>query len=207
MLLDRVTKPRNKQAIKAVRRQIDEIVSRVNDYRFSMVSHSISFTQGIPGDELVFYMAIDIDPEGSEDRFEFWFTREPDGRFLNNNKNLFAMSLESSEPNDYWQISISKEQFLTPDLFDELLSWIFEEWKTVDLLFETEDDVEEFAAKFEIILPYRIYGSEYDIEPSPKSGGKKAAAAATATGFFVAYTEEEVSYADDDDSGFDFPEF
>jgi hypothetical protein len=57
MLLDRATKPKNKQAIKAVRRHIDEIVSGVNDYRFSMISHSISFTQGIPGDELVFYMA------------------------------------------------------------------------------------------------------------------------------------------------------
>lgn len=207
MLLDRATKPRNKQAINAVRHQIDEVISRINDYRFSMVSHSMSFTQGIPGDELVFYMAIDIDPEGSEDRFEFWFTREPDGRFLSNNKNLFVMSLESSEPNDYWQLSISKEQFLIPNLFDEILNWIFEDWKTIDLIFETEDEVEEFESNFEMLLAYRLYSSEYELEPTPKSGGKKAAAAATATGFFVAYTEEEVSYADDDDSGFEFPEF
>jgi hypothetical protein len=56
-------------------------------------------------------------------------------------------------------------------------------------------------------LTARIQGSGGDIESNSKSWGKKGAAAAATTGFFVAYTEEEVSYADDDDSGFDFPEF
>jgi hypothetical protein len=64
-----------------------------------------------------------------------------------------------------------------------------------------------FLDRFADSLSARVDGSDNGMNSSTMSGGKKAAAAATVTGVFVAYTEEEVSVAEDDDSGFDFPEF
>jgi hypothetical protein len=102
---------------------------------------------------------------------------------------------------------MNKEQFSNSKLIDELLNWLFEDWKNIKLLFVSEEDLDEFEEMFEVFLPYIVISREEEEKPRAKSGGKKAAAAAATTGFVVAYTEEEVSYAEDEDSGFEFPEF
>lgn len=103
---------------------------------------------------------------------------------------------------------MTKEQFSNSKLLNELLSWLFEDWDEIELRFANEEELEAFEELFDILMPYGLTDdTTQETESSSKSWGKKGAAAAATTGFFVAYTEEEVSYADDDDSGFDFPEF
>jgi hypothetical protein len=208
MLLDRQTNPINPKAIKAVRKQIDEIVTMANEYRDFEMYHNVFFSAG-PGEDWAAF-TIDIEPTTDEDidTFEFQTKRKPDKKFLNNNSSHFEVSLEKSKNGDFWKFLMTKEQFSNSKLLNELLSWLFEDWEDIDLLFESEDEVDEFEQSFELLMTYRIIGQDQETESSSKSWGKKgAAAAATTTGFVVAYSEEEVTYADDDDSGFDFPEF
>jgi hypothetical protein len=205
MLLDRATKPINPGSIKAVRKQIDEIVSRADGYRDSEMYNSCIFSTGLGDDWVVFTMDIEPTTDEDIDTFEFETRREPDKRFLNHTKSLFDMSKEESEIGKFWKISMSKKQFSNSKLLNELLSWLFEDWEDIELFFDSEDDLEWFEESFEVLIPYRFPDIEQEDEPTSKSGVKKAAA--TATGFFVAYKTEEVSYADNDDSDFDFPEF
>lgn len=201
------TKPLNPAAIKAVRKQIDEVVQRADDYRDWMFSHQLEFSGGIPADFIIFDMDIDPNEEGDIDTFEFWFVRSPDQEFLAKTKPFFDMTQDDSGREPYWKISMSKEQFSNSSALNELLSWIFEDFEKIGLVFESETHLKEFESHFEILLTHRFTGEFEEIEDQPKSGGRKAAAA-TAAGFFIAY-REEVSYSADEegDSDFEFPEF
>lgn len=206
MLLDRQTNPVNPKAIKAVRKQIDEIVTMADEYRDFAMLHNVGFSDG-GGNGLDFTM--DIEPSTGEDidTFEFETSRKPDKKFMAHTSGLFDISTVDTEHGVFWKISMTKEQFSNSKLVDELLNWFFEDWKSIKLLFVSEEDLDEFEEMFEMVLPYIVMTREEEERPRAKSGGKKAAAAAaTTTGFVVAYSEEEISYADDD-SGFDFPEF
>jgi hypothetical protein len=207
MFLDRVTRPRNPNAIKALRKQIDEIVSRADAYRDFKFIHWVDLSAGFGNDWGSFTMDIDPTPDGDIDTFEFETRRKPDKKFLNHTSNYFSVPREKSRNGECWKIIMTKEQFSNSKLVNELLNWLYEDWENVELLFESEDHVDEFEESFEILIPYRIIGEDLETGSNSKSWGKKGAAAAATTGFFVAYKEEEVSYADDDDSGFDFPEF
>jgi hypothetical protein len=206
MILGISTKPNNPKAIKAARSQIDEVVARADDYRDWMFNHQLEFSGGIPGDSIIFDMDIEPGEDGDVDTFEFWFTRSPDQAFLAHTKAFFEMIKDTSDNGDYWRISMTKEQFSNSEMLSELLNWIFEDWKKIGLVFESEDDLDDFESNFELLLPHRFTGDFEDLEVHAKSGGKKAAAAAV-TGFTIAYKEEVTYSADDEDSGFEFPEF
>jgi hypothetical protein len=206
MLLDRQTNPINPKAIKAVRKQIDEIVTMADEYRDFAMLHMVGFSDGL-GNGLDFTMDIEPSTDEGIDTFEFETSRKPDKKFMDHTSSFFDISKVDSEHGEFWKISMNKEQFSNSKLIDELLNWFFEDWKNIKLLFVSEEDLDEFEEMFEVFLPYIVISGEEEEKPIAKSGGKKAAAAAATTGFVVAYTEEEVSYADDDDSGFEFPEF
>ena len=208
MILGISTKPINPTAIKVVRKQIDEVVKRADDYRDWMFSHELEFSGGIPGDSIFFEMDIDPREEGDVDTFVFWRTRSPDKHFLRHTKPFFDMNKEDSGGFSFWRISMTKEQFSNSNALNELLSWIFEDWIKIGLVFETEDNLKEFESDFKVFLPHRLAGEFEEIEVGAKLGGKKTAAAATVTGFFIA-SKKEVDYSADeqDDSGFEFPDF
>ena len=208
MFLDRVTRPRNPSAIKALRKQIDEIVTKVDYFRDFKFGQEVLLWAGLGNHWAWFMMDIDVTPEGDIDTFEFETGRKPDKKFLNHTSSYFSVSSQKSRVGEVWKISMTKEQFSNSKLLDELLGWLFEDWDEIELRFANEEELEEFEELFDVVIPYRLTDDTIqETESSPKSWGKKGAAAAATTGFFVAYTEEEVSYADDDDSGFDFPEF
>jgi hypothetical protein len=206
MLLDRQTNPINPKAIKAVRKQIDEIVTMADEYRDFAILHMVGFSDGL-GNGLDFTMDIEPSTDEDIDTFEFETSRKPDKKFLNHTSSYFSVSKEKSKSGEIWKISMTAEQFSNSKLINELLSWLFEDWDKIELTFANEEELEEFEEFFDVLIPYRLSDDiSQEADSSSKSWGKKGAAAAT-TGFIVAYTEEEVSYADDDDSGFDFPEF
>jgi hypothetical protein len=207
MLLDRQTNPINPKAIKAVRKQIDEIVSKGDYFRDFKFSNWVFLSAGFGKEWASFSMDIDPTPDGDIDTFEFASGRKPDKKFLNHTSSYFSVSKEKSKSGEIWKISMTAEQFSNSKLINELLSWLFEDWDKIELTFANEEELEEFEEFFDVLIPYRLSDDiSQEADSSSKSWGKKGAAAAT-TGFIVAYTEEEVSYADDDDSGFDFPEF
>ena len=209
MFLDRVTRPRNPSAIKALRKQIDEVVSRADDYRDFKFSNSVFLSAGFGKEWAWFTMDIEPAPDGDIDTFEFESWRKPDKKFLNHTSSYFSVSKrKSKELGEIWKISMTKEHFSNSKLLNEFLSWFFEDWDEIELRFANEEEIEEFEEYFDVLIPYRLDDEiSQETQSNSKSWGKKGAAAAATTGFFVAYTEEEVSYADDDDSGFDFPEF
>jgi hypothetical protein len=209
MLLDRATRPKNTKAIKSLRKQIDEIFKMADHYRDFKFDHNVMLWGGKGGDWAWFTMDIDPTPEGDIDTFIFESQRKPDKKFINHASSLFSVSKEKWKLGEVWKISMTKEQFSNSNLLNELLSWLFEDWDEIELRFDNEEELEAFEELYDVLIPYGLNDdTSQETESSSKSWGKKgAAAAATTTGFFVAYTEEEVSYADDDDSGFDFPEF
>lgn len=207
MLLGKSLSPKNPQAIKQTKRQIDEVVTKAEDYKDWKFSHQLEFWN----EDRVMIFDLDIDPQedGDEYTFEFWLTRAPDQNFLDQTRGLFDMKNDKSEYGDNWTITMTAEQFLNPGLLDELLGWLFEEWTEIELEFQSPDDFREFSSDFGVYLPYRFAGDIQSKSGGAFSGGRAATAAAAATtGYFVAYSyEEEVSESDGDSSGFEFPEF
>lgn len=208
MLLDRQTNPINPKAIKALRKQIDEIVKMADYYRDFKFDHNVMLWAGMGSDWAWFTMDIDPTPDGDIDTFVFESERKPDKNFISHTSGFFSVSKEKWKTTEVWKISMTKEQFSNSKLLNELLSWLFEDWDEIELRFANEEELEAFEELFDILMPFGLTDdTTQETESSSKSWGKKGAAAAATTGFFVAYTEEEVSYADDDDSGFEFPEF
>jgi hypothetical protein len=210
MLLGGQKTPRNPRAIKELKKQMTELVERAEDYRDFKFYHLFDVTSGKPGDNITFCMDIDIAETGEDiDTFEFWFVPEPDRDFLARTKGLFTYFEDKTENGTFWKIFLTKAQFSNDQLVDELLVHLFGDWPRIELLFESDEALEEFESHYEVILPYRFHGEfEEDHLPNKLRGAGTAAAAGT-TGYFVAYQyEEEVTYAEEDDSsGFEFPEF
>lgn len=207
MLLGNSLRPLNPQVIKQARRQIDEVVTKAEDYKDWLFSHQLEFWN----EDRVLIFDMDIDPQDDGDvyTFEFWLTRAPDRNFLEKTQQLFSMRNDKSDYGDNWTITMTAEQFTSTGLLDELLSWLFEDWKDIELEFESPDAFRDFSSNFNVYLPYRFAGNIESQSGGAFSGGRAAtAAAATTTGYFVAYSYEEgVTEADGDSSGFEFPEF
>jgi hypothetical protein len=177
MLLHTQTNPINPKAIKAVRKQIDEIVTMADEYRDFAMLHMVGFSDG-QGNGLDFTMDIEPSTDEDIDTFEFETSRKPDTKFMDHTSNFFDISRVDSEHGEFWKISMSKEQFSNSKLVDELLNWFFEDWKNIKLLFVSLGDLDEFEEMFELFLPYIVISREEEEKPRAKSGGKKAAAAA-----------------------------
>lgn len=208
MRLGKSLSPKNPQAIKQARRQIDEVVTKAEDYKDWKFNHQLEFWD--KDRVMIFDMDIDPQEEGDVYTFEFWLTRAPDRNFLDQTRGLFDMKNDKSEHGDNWTVTMTSEQFSNPGVLDELLGWLFEEWTEIELEFQSPDDFREFSSDFNVYLPYRFAGDIQNKSGETFSGGRAAstAAAATTTGYFVAYrSEEDFSESDGESSGFEFPEF